>query len=173
MRRYLRLEILNVGVSWYNVAVIWLMQTLIYPLWAYLPTTEFGAIQGRHFWWLFALVFPQAALATVLSVRLLRTHPPRVPLWTLRLGVAIQVALWVLTAAFWGRWQAQIALPDADATSLLGPADYGLYELLVNTHWLRVGLITLYALLASWVVIREIGTAVRQGVTARDVTAKP
>lgn len=170
MRRYLRLEVLNVGVSWYNVAVIWLMQTLIYPLWAYLPTTEFGAIQGRHFWWLFALVFPQAALATVLSWRLVRVRPSRIPLWTLQVGVVIQLALWVLTAAFWGRWQAQIALPGTeDTTALLGPADYGLYELLVDSHWLRVGLVTTYALLASWIVVRGTGAEVRQDTTARPV----
>lgn len=169
MRKSLPLMVLNVGVSWYNVAVIWLMQTLIYPLWAYLPTADFGAIQGRHFWWLFALVFPQAVLATVLSWRLVRVRPSHISLWMLRLGIAIQLALWLLTAAFWGRWQAQIALPGAETTSLLGPADYGLYELLVNTHWLRVGLITTYALLASWIVVRGTGAEVRQDTTARPV----
>lgn len=148
-----RLLVLNLVVSWYNVAVIWLMQTLIYPLWAYLPTAEFGAIQGRHFWWLFALVFPQATFATVLSLWLVRKRPPRTPRWALRLGAVIQLALWVLTAALWGRWQAQLALPNADPAPSLGPADHGLYELLVDTHWLRVGLITAYALLASWLVV--------------------
>lgn len=153
-----RLLVLNLAVSWYNVAVIWLMQTLIYPLWAYLPTAEFGAIQGRHFWWLFALVFPQAALATVLSLGLVRRPPLCSLRWVLRLGVAIQIALWVLTAALWGRWQAQLALPGAAPTPLLGPADQGLYELLVDTHWLRVGLITAYALLASWLIVKGAST---------------
>lgn len=147
----------NVVVAAYNVAVIWLMQLIIYPSWAFIPTDQFGDAQGVHFWRLFLVVFPQAVLATVLAIMLWRRPPPEAPAVALRAGVVIQVALWVLTAALWGRWQGQLALGSADgavadgAVGPLGPANAELYQLLVNTHWLRVALITAHGVLAVWV----------------------
>ncbi|HEX6971518.1 MAG TPA: hypothetical protein VF234_04815 [Limnochordia bacterium] len=144
--------ITNLAVSWYNVAVIWLMQLDIYPSWAYVPSEIFGRLQGMHFYQLFLTVYPQAILATVLSFVMLRRRPTGVARPLLVSGVVIQCSLWLLTALLWGRWQGQIALPTSTPTPALGPANTALYETLVQTHWLRVALITAYALIASTVV---------------------
>lgn len=88
---------------------------------------------------LFFVVFPQAALATLGALALLRSlEIPKAALW---LGLSIQLSLWLLTALLWGRWQGQIAL-GATPPGHLGPANAELYQLLVATHWLRVALIT-------------------------------
>lgn len=140
----------NLAVSAYNVAVIWLMQVIIYPSWPFVPTAAFPDAQGVHFWRLFIVVFPQAALATALAVLLLRRRPPGASVVALRLGLVVQVALWVLTAALWGRWQGEIAFAQGGAGDGFGPANARLYDLLVDTHWLRVALITAYMALAIW-----------------------
>lgn len=140
----------NLVVSAYNVAVIWLMQLIIYPSWAFIPTATFGEAQGIHFWRLFIVVFPQAALATGLAIAMWRRPPAGVPMTAVRLGLVTQVALWVLTAGLWGRWQGELAFADGGSATALGPADTQLYELLLNTHWLRVALITGYGFLAVW-----------------------
>lgn len=156
-----RVLLATLAVSWYNVAVIWLMQVLIYPSWAFIPTTDFGRVQGYHFVRLFIVVFPQAAIATLFSIALLRWRPPGVPAAALWLGVGIQVCLWLFTALLWGRWQGQIALGDA-WPGRLGPANTGLYRLLVMTHWIRVALITAYGILTFWMAYRSLGVSVKQ-----------
>ena len=114
---------------------------LIYPSWAFVLSADFGHAQGEHFVRLFIVVFPQAALATLDSLALLRWRPGAVPPAALWVGLGIQLSLWLLTALLWGRWQGQIAL-GATPPGRLGPANAELYQLLVATHWLRVALIT-------------------------------
>lgn len=154
MTRAQQILLATLAVSWYNVAVIWLMQILIYPSWAFIPTADFGQAQGDHFVRLFIVVFPQATLATISALALLRWRPPGIPRAALWLGLGIQLSLWLLTALLWGRWQGQIALGDAPPGSL-GPANVELYHLLVATHWLRVALITSYGILVFWMVYRS------------------
>ncbi len=154
MTRAQQILLVTLAVSWYNVAVIWLMQILIYPSWAFIPTADFGHAQGYHFVRLFIVVFPQAALATLGALALLRWRPPGIPKAALWLGLGIQLSLWLLTALLWGRWQGQIALGDAPPGSL-GPANVELYHLLVTTHWLRVALITAYGILVFWMAYRS------------------
>lgn len=146
----------NLSVSWYNVAIIWAMQTLIYPLWRVVPTRLFGDEQARHLRWLFLVVFPPATLATALAVVLERAkQPPVEPRWATTAGLGIQLGLWGLTAAMWGRWQARIAVPVNDSPPQLGPANTRLSDLLRRTHWLRVALVTVYAVLASLIARSE------------------
>jgi hypothetical protein len=141
----------NLVVSWYNVAVIWLMQVMIYPSWALARTADFGDLQGFHFWRLFSVVFPQAGLSVLGAVAMLRWRPPRVSVRAVWLGISLQVAAWALTAAFWGRWQARIALPVPDRSlPAIGPANRDLYHTLLTTHWVRVALLTAYGALLFW-----------------------
>ena len=152
--RWRYLVLINLAVAFYNVAVIWLMQLDIFPTWRFIPTSEFGRVQGQHFWRLFLVVFPKAGLAIVLAFLLYRLRPPGLPSQALKLGVVIQISLWLLTALLWGRWQGQIALPGSEPVPVLGPANYALYQKMLSTHWVRVALITAYGALSFWLAVR-------------------
>lgn len=147
------LVLTNLALSFYNLAVIWIMQMDIFYTWRYIPTELFGQVQGEHFWKLFITVFPQAILTTLISGLLLKRRPEYVPKFPLVFGLLLQLLVWLLTALMWGRWQGEIALMTSSIVNKLGPANYELYELLINTHWIRVIIITTYAILASWIAM--------------------
>lgn len=145
------LVLANLALSFYNLAVIWLMQLDVFYTWRYIPTELFGQVQGEHFWKLFITVFPQAILTTLISGLLLKSRPVDVPTFPLVLGFGLQLLVWLLTAIMWGRWQGQIAIvPPHEVPPTIGPANYRLYQVLINTHWIRVAIITAYAVLAAW-----------------------
>lgn len=154
--RFQFLVLTNLALSFYNLAVIWLMQMDVFYTWRYIPTELFGQVQGEHFRKLFITVFPQAILTTLISGLLLKRRPEYVPKFPLVFGLVLQLLVWLLTALMWGRWQGEIALTISSAGNnyTLGPANYKLYQLLVNTHWIRVGIITAYAILSAWLAGR-------------------
>lgn len=155
IRRWYALVLANLALSCYNVAIIWTMQLDVFSSWRYIPSNLFGQVQGQHFLKLFIIVFPQALLTTILAGLLLKQRPKAIARWPLRLAFVLQLLLWLLTAIFWGRWQGQIAtLPPGASAPMLGPANHRLYQTLLTTHWLRVGMITLYALIAAWLARR-------------------
>jgi GNAT superfamily N-acetyltransferase len=99
-------------------------------------------------------------------VWLLKVRPEGISTNLLRLGVGVQMLIWVLTALLWGRWQGQIAIPTPTSSAqALGPANWQLYQTLHHTHWIRVGLITVYWILAVWLAWKAIerNSKVRQG----------
>ena len=72
------------------------------------------------------------------------------PVW---LNIALHVATYALTAAFWARWQAQThyaKLPDG----ALDP----MYVRAMSTHWIRATLITLNGLAVFWMVIQHLSS---------------
>jgi hypothetical protein len=157
------LVFINVIVSFYNLAVIWLMQLDVFYSWRYIPSEVFevfevfGKMQGEHFWSLFVTVFPQAIVALVLSFLLIQYRHPVISLKCLWLGALLQILIWLLSAVFWGRWQGQIAIPlHSVVTHSLGPANFELYQTLMKTHWLRVLLIPAYWILAVWIGLKSI-----------------
>lgn len=155
IRRWHALVLANLALSFYNVAIIWTMQLDVFYSWRYIPSDLFGQAQGQHFLRLFITVFPQALLTTILAGLLLKLRPKAIMRWPLRLAFGLQLLLWLLTAILWGRWQGQIAtLPPGASAPMLGPANHRLYQTLLNTHWLRVGMITVYALIAAWLAKR-------------------
>jgi hypothetical protein len=156
------LVLVNLALSFYNLAVIWLMQLDVFYTWRYIPTDLFGQAQGEHFWKLFITVFPQAILTTLISGLLLKRRPVGVPAFPLVLGFGLQLLVWLLTAMMWGRWQGQIAVGLSSGTGRsLGPANYALYQILMDTHWIRVGIITAYAVLAVWLAKKTFLSQVR------------
>lgn len=147
--------LVNLALSFYNVAIIWVMQLDVFYTWRYIPSELVGQAQGEHFGKLFITVFPQAVLATLISGVLLTRRPPGIPKSPLVFGFGLQMLVWLLTALLWGRWQAQIAVaPSGGTQPLLGPANYERYQVLIETHWIRVGMITAYAILAAWLASR-------------------
>ncbi len=67
-------------------------------------------------------------------------HPVRFPTWAIYGAIFCQGLSIILTAIFWGRWQAMLARDP------LGPESPYLTRIL-RTHWVRTLLINAYALL--------------------------
>jgi hypothetical protein len=73
---------------------------------------------------------------------------PGVPAWATWSGFALQVALLLGTAIWWGPLMAHLGAPN-------GGLLLERYRLLMITHWLRVGIVTAYALLAIWMLAQS------------------
>ena len=138
--------ILNLALGFYNVGTIWAMESDIFRSWK-LIGTDFHKVQEAHWRKLPYWIFTPVALALVGSVALLWYHPVGSPTWAMW-GVFLSQALsLVLTAIFWGQWQAKLSKDP------LGSKSPYLTKIL-RTHWLRTLLINAYALtLLAWVLI--------------------
>jgi len=136
------------AASFYGVGNIWMTQ-LGWRLWPYVSPGDFAAYHAA--WWALIrpVVFPVAAGAFLGSIVMIWWRPAgvtAVPVW---LSVGLQVLTYTLTAVLWGRWQAQThyaRLPNG----ALDP----MYLRNMNTHWIRVTLITLNGLVVLWMMIQ-------------------
>ena len=150
--------VLTLAASFYNVGTIWMVQ-MGYRLWPYLAPSDFGAYHRA--WWsqIKPVVFPVAGLALFGSIAMIWLRPDGVtwaPLW---LNIALQIGTGCLTAAFWGRWQAQTHY----ARRMDGSLD-PMYVRIMSTHWLRAALITANGLLVFWMTIEHLSNRTHVGV---------
>lgn len=147
--------ILTFAASFYDVGTIWMTQ-FGWRLWPYVAPAEFGAYHGA--WWsmIKPVIFPVAAIAFFGSIAMIWWRPEGVhaiPVWV---NCGLQVATYALTAAFWGRWQAQTQyarLPDGS----LDP----MYVRVMSTHWIRAALVTVNGLLVFWMMIEHLSSKSR------------
>lgn len=129
----------------WNAGVVWLAQVSGYPLWPHLGSGEF-----RQFYEAWApgeriLIFVPLLLAFIASIAALCFRSNATPAWPLWLGLALQFALVLLTALWWTPSTSTIVTPD-------GSLNLGAYVHLLQSHWLRVALVTLYEILACWLL---------------------
>ena len=127
----------------FGAGQVWLVQLSSYPLWRFVGPHEFEAYHWA--WWrsIWGPVLSPAVLTFAGAALMLRWPPPGAPAWAAPLGMALQALLVLGTAAWWGPLMARI---QADG----GGLDPGRYRLLMTTHWLRVALVTGFALLLIW-----------------------
>jgi hypothetical protein len=90
------------------------------------------------------VIFPSAGIALLGSFAQLWVQPAHVPRWIIPLNCLLQALVYILTGAWWGRWQAQLESVRLEDGSL-NPA----YQRLLRTHWLRVLLLSISAKLGS------------------------
>jgi hypothetical protein len=148
MSRNQWLLIVTVFLSVYGVGQVWLVQLSSYHLWAYVGPREFTAYHWA--WWhgIWGVVLAPAGLVFFASLLMLRMRPEGVPVSAVRLGFALECLLALGTAVWWGPLMARLA--DSE-TGLIMP----LYRQLLLTHWIRVGLVTVYGLLAFWMLLKS------------------
>jgi hypothetical protein len=146
------LLIATCGLSLYGVGQVWLVQLSSYGLWTYVGKHEFRAYHTA--WWhsIWGVVLAPAALVFLSSVMMLWLHLPTTPWWATWLGLALQIALLLGTAAWWGPLMARLEAPD-------GGLSLDRYHLLMTTHWLRVAIVTAYGLLILWMLARSASRA--------------
>lgn len=142
------------ALSWFNAGVIWLMQFSCYPLWPYVGRADFWNYHGV--WWqsTWGVVFLPSAVAVAGSILLLRVAPPEVPSWSRWLGLSIQIAFQLVTAI----WLCPLDRSMAIST---GGLNRSAYEGLVTANWLRIILVSGYALLSYWMLARSLWTGTR------------
>jgi len=137
----------------FNAGVVWLIQFSCYPLWLYVGRDEF--LNYHRVWWqsTWPVVFVPAALAVAGSILLFRLALSEVPRWSLWTGFAIQLAIQLVTAI----WLSPLDRSMAAATGLNLPA----YQELVVANWMRIVLVSAYAVLSYWMLSRSLWTGTR------------
>ena len=142
------LLIVTCALSFYGVGQVWLVQLSSYPLWIYVGERELHAYHAA--WWrgIWGVILAPAAFLTICSVLMLWWRAPGVPSWAAWSGVALQIALLLGTAIWWGPLMAHLEAPSG---GLLRER----YQQLMFSHWLRVGIVTAYALLVLWMLAQS------------------
>jgi hypothetical protein len=132
-----------------GVGQVWLVQLSSYHLWSFVGPHEFDAYHWA--WWrsIWGPLMVPAGVVFIGALLLPWVGPPGVPTWSLWSGFALEMAIALGTAIWWGPLMARVSTPG---TGLIVP----LYRQLMLTHWIRVALITAYGLLTFWMFVRTI-----------------
>ena len=104
-------------------------------------------------WWqdTWAAVFVPGALAVVGSILMLRLAPPELPRWSLSVGFTIQAVVQLATAIWLSPLDRNMAAPT-------GGLNLSAYQELMAANWLRIILVTAYAVLTYWMLSRSLWT---------------
>lgn len=138
--------LVNLALGFYLVGAIWAHEIDIFRSWRLVDAKDFPRIQAAHWRKLPYWVFAPLGLALAGSLTLVGYHPTGSPVWAIWGNLLCQLLSLVLTALFWGRWQAQLSRDPR------GPASPYLRKFLA-THWIRTLLINLYGLiLLAWAI---------------------
>ena len=138
--------LLNLALAFYLVGAIWAHEVDIFRTWTLVDARDFRKVQAAHWKKLPYWVFVPLGAALAGSVGLVWYHPAGSPPWAIWGNLAAQGASHLLTAFFWGPWQAKLSRDQR------GPASPWLKKILA-THWVRTGLITAYGgILLAWAV---------------------
>jgi hypothetical protein len=134
----------NMALAFYLVGAIWAHEVDIFRSWKLVDVKNFHPVQRAHWRKLPYWIFAPLGLAFVGSVGLVWFHPNGSPSWAIEGNLALLTSSFLLTAIFWGRWQAKLSKDGA------GPQSIYLARIL-RTHWVRTALISAYALvILAW-----------------------
>ncbi|MGA9944785.1 MAG: hypothetical protein WBE79_08055 [Candidatus Cybelea sp.] len=136
----------NLALGFYNVGTIWAHEIDIFRTWR-LVGASFHEIQAAHWRKLPYWVFAPVVLGVVGSIVLLWYHPPGSPWWAIVGVFGCQAASTILTALYWGPWQAALSQDTRGAASPF-------LERILKTHWVRTALINASGLiLLAWSIL--------------------
>jgi hypothetical protein len=136
----------NLALSFYLVGAIWAIEVDIFRSWKLVDARDFPKVQGVHWRKLPYWIFTPLGLALIGSTGLIWYHPIGTPGWTIWGSLGCQILSLVLTATFWGRWQAKLSKDSA------GPESIYLARIL-STHWIRTALISGYGfIMLAWAI---------------------
>jgi len=137
----------NLALAFYNTGTIWAMEIDIFRSWKLLDQKSFSTVRKAHWKKLPYWVFIPVGIALLGSIVLIWYHPANSPKWAIWGNLACQLLSHILTAIFWGPWQAKLS------TDHLGSESPLLLKIL-NTHWIRTVLINAYAaILLAWTIM--------------------
>lgn len=130
--------LLNLALAFYNVGTIWAHEIDIFRTWKLIGRAEFHRVQTVHFGKLAYWIFAPVGMAVLGNIALIWYRPADSPDWCVWAALALQLLSAILTAAFWGRWQARLANDERGAESPY-------LAKILRTHWVRTLLINGYA----------------------------
>ena len=136
-----------VSLALYNVGTIWAHEVDIFRSWRLVDPQNFHEIQRAHWRKLPYWIFTPVALAIAGNIALIWYHPANSPLWAIWAALLCQMLSILLTAVFWGPWQAKLSQDP------LGPKSVYLAKILA-THWVRTFLINANAFILLFWTIR-------------------
>lgn len=140
------LLLLNLALGFYNVGTIWAHEVDIFRSWKLVSASRFHAVQRAHWHKIPYWVLTPVGLGICGAFALLWYHPAGSPLWGIGGVFFCQLLSLLLTAIFWGRWQARLA------NDRLGP-DSPYLRRILKTHWVRTLLINASAgILLAWTI---------------------
>jgi hypothetical protein len=132
--------LLNLVLAFYNIGTIWAHEIDIFRTWKFLDSKTFHLVQRVHWKKLPYWVFIPVGLSFAGSIALFWYHPDSIPVWEIWSAFISQFLSHILTAIFWGQWQAKLASDE------IGGASPYLAKIL-KTHWIRTTLINIYGLM--------------------------
>jgi hypothetical protein len=140
----------NMAIAFYNTGTIWAMEVDIFRSWRLMDRTSFEEVRKSHWKKLPYWIFTPVGIAFGGSVVLIWYHPAGSPGWAIWGSLGCQLCSHVLTALFWGPWQAKLSSDPLGAQSPL-------LRKILRTHWVRTALINAYALIEFFWVIGVLG----------------
>jgi hypothetical protein len=132
--------LLNLALAFYNVGTIWAHEIDIFRTWALVGPENFRQVQRVHWHKLPYWVFLPVGLATAGLVALVWYHPAGTSMAWISAALAALLVSHLLTAIFWGPWQAGLSRDDRASRSPY-------LAKILSTHWIRTALINAYAVL--------------------------
>jgi hypothetical protein len=131
----------------WNAALIWMTQVMCYPLWQMVGSANF---HGYHVAWWHSVwwTFITAGLELTGSIFLLFWRPRYFSLSAAIIVVAAQCIALFATLVYWAPLQAGLSTPSG--------LDMAGFHALLWTHWFRVALIWIPAIVMSQVLAQRI-----------------
>ncbi|HXS36065.1 MAG TPA: hypothetical protein VN721_05155 [Flavipsychrobacter sp.] len=140
--------VVNLALAFYNAGTIWAHEVDIFRSWKLLDQQSFHLVQQTHWKKLPYWIFIPVGFSFAGAIALFWYHPDKIPVSEIWIAFSFQFLSHLLTAIFWGRWQAKLSKDK------LGSESPWLAKIL-KTHWLRTALINAYAIMLLYMTIQE------------------
>ena len=141
--------LLNLALAFYNTGTIWAHEIDIFRTWKLLDPETFHQVQLTHWKKIPYWIFIPVGAALIGSIALFWYHPGNVPVFEIWLAFGFQILSHILTALFWGQWQAKLS------QDTLGAVSPYLAKIL-KTHWIRTFLINAYAFMLLYMAVQAV-----------------
>ncbi len=122
------------------VGAIWIVQLVHYPLFAFADPATFPDMAARHQRAISFVVVPAMLVELGGAIAWLVWRPPAIPLWSTVVGLALVVAVWLVTFL--------VQVPQHEI--LLGGYDTTVIAALVAGNWWRTALWSTRGVLVIW-----------------------
>ena len=139
--------LLNLALAFYNVGTIWAHEVDLFRTWKFLDLKTFQTVQTVHWKKLPYWVFIPVGLSFAGAIALFWYHPFKIPGCEIRMAFIVQFASHLLTAIFWGPWQAKLSKDSLGSNSPY-------LSKILKTHWLRTTLINIYGFMLLYMTIQ-------------------
>ncbi len=141
--------IINLVVAFYNIGTIWAHEIDIFRSWKLLDPVTFHKVQTVHWRKLPYWIFVPAGLSLIGSFVLFWYHPDKISRWEIWIAFIFQISPHLLTAIFWGQWQAKLSKDKLGSKSRY-------LDKIIKSHWIRTALINAYGIALLYLTIQTL-----------------